>query len=255
MGAAVAGVLTGKVTPPQPLCLFPTSLEPVAFTSLNPASPFLTSFRGQSSPACGQEAKPPFWASPTPTTKPLVSSGPTSRRPGAAGAAPCRVRLHSRECRPWAALVPGTGGVDRTPPWSPGWVAPRCACDTDEETGAPSYTWYLACHPRATTAAEAGRAQVCDHRAAVSGALRPVCALGRPNTSSLQSLETLGRFGVGVDSGIGKRIQNNKHSHLFCFPNFIYYLFLTVPRLHFHEGFSLVVVTGLIAVLILWSRL
>ena len=250
MGAAVAGALTGKVTPPQPVCLFPTSLEPVAFTSLNPASPFLTSFRGQSSPASRQEAKPPFWASPTPTTKPLVSSGPTVRRPGAAGAAPCRVRLHSCECRPLGALVPGTGGVDRTPPWSPGWVTPRCACDTDEET------WYLACHPRATTAAEAGQAQVCDLRAAVSGAPRPVYALGRPNMSSLQSLETLGRFGAGVDSGIRKRIQNNKHSHLFRFHNFIYYLFLTVPRLHFHEGFSLVVVTGLlIAVLILWRRL
>lgn len=82
MGAAVAGALTGKVTPLQPVCLFPTSLEPVAFTSLNPASPLLTSFGGQSSPASRQEAKPPFWASPTPTTKPLVSSGPTSRRPG-----------------------------------------------------------------------------------------------------------------------------------------------------------------------------
>lgn len=74
--------------------------------------------------------------------------------------------------------------------------------------------------------------------------------------SSLQSLETLGRFGAGVDSGIRKCIQNDKHSHLFRFHNFIYYLFLTVPCLHFHEGFSLVVVTGLlIAVLILWRRL
>ena len=69
MGAAGAGALTGKVTPPQPVCLFPTSLEPVAFTSLNPASPFLTSFRGQSSPASRQEAKPPFWASPNTNNK------------------------------------------------------------------------------------------------------------------------------------------------------------------------------------------
>lgn len=82
MGAAVAGAPTGKVTPLQPVCLFPTSLEPVAFTSLNPASPLLTSFGGQSSPASRQEAKPSFWASPTPTTKPLVFSGPPPGGPG-----------------------------------------------------------------------------------------------------------------------------------------------------------------------------
>lgn len=167
MGAAVAGALTGKVSPPQSVCLFPTSLEPVAFTPLNPASPFLTSSHGQSSPASRQEAKSPFGASPTPTTKPLVS-GPTSRRPAAAGAARSRTRpstLQGQTAQPRmkapGSPVPGTAGVDRTPPWSPGWVTSRCACDTDEERGASSYTWYLACHPRAVTAAEAGRAQVC----------------------------------------------------------------------------------------------
>ena len=117
------------------------------------------------------------------------------------GSSTLQGQMDSRERRPWAAPVPGTVVVDRTPPWSPGCVTPRCACDTDEETGTSSYTWYLACRPRATTVAEAGRAQVWNCRAAVSRAPRSVCALGRPDMSSLQSLGTHCRFGAGVDSG------------------------------------------------------
>ena len=185
MGTAVAGALTGKVTPPQSVCLLPTPLESVAFTPLNPASPFLTSFHGQSSPASRQEAKSPFGASPTPTTKPLVS-GPTSRRPAAAGAAQSRTRpstLQGQTAQP-RMKAPGSpsarncgGGQDTA--LLPRVGHSRCVCDTDEEAGASSYTGYLACHLGATTAAEAGRAQVCLTTELLSPAPRGLSSLQR----------------------------------------------------------------------------
>ena len=59
-----------------------------------------------------------------------------------------------------------------------------------------------------------------DHRAAVSGAPGPVFPP--------ESLGTLP--GAGVDSGIRKRVQNDKHSHhFFVFIVSFIYLFSTVP--------------------------